>query len=131
MSDIRYLHWKDFEWFCKYLLEHLGYERISVTSKDSHVSDGGIDITCYKDQEKVLGQCKQWKNGSHGFLPSRVVMEHAGYMKLHNAKSGILLTTLDMSSMDYEAAKKLDIKLIGKREIVETMKRLNPAFVTE
>ncbi len=128
MAEINALHWEEFEWFCKYFLEHLGYERIQVTPKGEYGSDGGIDINCYKDKEKYLGQCKHWATGSHGFLPVRVVMEHAGRMEFHRIKRGIILTTLECSSMDYEAANRLHIQLIGKREIYQAMKKLQPEF---
>ena len=128
LKEVHDLSWEDFEWFSKFFLEHLGYTRVCRTKKNKYGGDGGIDINCYKDNEKILGQCKQWDHGSHGFLQTKVIFEHAGYMKFYGVTHGIVMTSLEFSSMDLEYAKKLNIRLIGKREIIQEMKLLNPQF---
>jgi hypothetical protein len=130
MEDIRSMHPRRFEWFCKFFLPYLGYQSIFVTRKHgSHDADGGVDLLATLAGLKVLIQCKRWNEGQKHFIPVDVIRALGGCMLREHIPRGAVVATRRFSSLDYQEAKKMDIELIGTSEIVRTMNRINPRFL--
>jgi len=130
IREIRSMHPRRFEWFCKFFLPYLGYQRIFVTRKHGdREADGGVDLLATFAGVKVLIQCKRWNEGPKHFIPVDVIRALGGCMLRERISRGAVVATLRFSSLDYQEAKKMNIELIGTREIVRTMRRINPRFV--
>lgn len=133
LDQITTLHPKDFEWFCKFLLEQRGHTGVLVTQKHGkYRGDGGVDTISVANGEKVYGQCKRWNPNFwgcfNGRLPVRVIRELGGCMLRDRVKKGVMLTTLDYDGTDKREAAQMNIELIGRQEIASTMKTLIPTF---
>ena len=133
MSEIASLYWKDFEWFTKFFLEKRGHTNVLVTKKHGKLGgDGGVDVTSVFQGEKFHTQCKRWnpsfKGTFKGLLPVHVVRELGGCMLRDDVHRGIVMTTLRYESLDLSEATKMKIELIGRDEILNAMKEINPYF---
>lgn len=130
IGEIRSMHPRRFEWFCKFFLPYLGYQKLFVTRKHgSYEADAGIDLYATFAGDKALIQCKRWNDGFKHFIPVDVIRALGGCMLRERIPRGAVVATLRFSSIDFREAEKMNIELIGTREIVRTMKRINPHFV--
>lgn len=122
----------EFEYFTKYLLEHLGYINVAVTKKyGNNRADAGIDCIAYQNEQKYLVQAKKWNKGYKDALPLHVIREHGGCMLRDKTYKGIITTTLTIDQVGRNEASLMNIELIGKDEIISTMKQINPSFNIE
>ncbi len=133
MSEIMGMSWKDFEWFTKFFLEKRGHHSVFVTKKHGALGgDGGVDVESFRDGKMNYTQCKRWnpsfRGTFKGLLPVRVIRELGGCMLRDNVQQGIIMTTLCYESLDLLEAKKMNIELIGRNEIIKAMKEMNPKF---
>lgn len=130
VADIMDITPRDFEWFSKFLFEHLGYESVFVTKKHGELEgDGGIDLTMVKNYEKIYVQCKKWRFGfKDSFLPVHVIRELGGCMLRDKVHKGIVITTLEIDPLDEREAQLMNIELIGKTKLIEYMTSINPEF---
>ncbi len=131
MSDIELLNPLDFEWFCKFLLDESEYNSVLVTKKHGdRKADGGIDLTMRRDDKKIYVQCKRWSFGfgANNALPVRVIRELGGCMLRDNIDTGMVITTLVTDSYGQREAERMNITLLGRDEILQRMKELNPEF---
>jgi len=81
------LPWKAFEDLVAEVYRRKGYR---VEESLGGGADGGIDLVLRKDGEKILVQCKRWKNKAVG---APVVRELYGLMTAEAASSATLVTT--------------------------------------
>lgn len=125
VEDIRSMHPRSFEWFCKWLLPYLGYEKLFVTRKHGkYEADGGVDIEGLYAGERVLIQCKR-NSKARGVL--QAVRALRGCMN-DEVKRGAFVATQRFTKTTYDEARKYHIELIGIDEIVAIMKRINRYF---
>ena len=123
---------RDFEWFTKFFLESMGCSNVLVTKKHGpHHADGGIDVTCKRNGQECIVQCKKWRfgfGGLHGPMPVRVVRELGGCMLRDGVRHGILVSTLTYDHLTQSEAQKMNIELIGLPDIFAVMREHNPKF---
>lgn len=133
LDQIMVMPSRDFEWFSKFLLEHLGHTGVQVTQKHGlYYGDGGVDTVSHLNGEKFYGQCKRWhpnfRGCFNGKLPVRIIRELGGCMLRDGVRRGIIITTLEYDETDKSEAEKMHIALIGKHEISSEMKMILPSF---
>lgn len=131
MADIELLSPKDFEWFCKFFFDNVGYESVMVTKKHGErQADGGIDVTMKKDGERIYVQCKRWAFGfgEQNVLPVRVIRELGGCMLRDDVHKGIVITTLKIDDLGKREAQLMNIDVMGHQEIADRMKFVTPTF---
>lgn len=128
MKEIQQMRWRDFEWFCKFFLESIGYEKVSVTPGKY---DGGIDNIAYKNGDKFVTQVKHWnRNGSKkkNHVPVEIVRALYGSMKQKEAKNGIIIATVPSFEQANMEAKNLGIEIIDLDQLKKIMLQLKPHF---
>ena len=83
-------------------------------------NDHGIDIILYKENEKIIVQCKAHKNpaGPH------VVRDLYGALVESKANSAILACTSGFTSGVYEYVKRKKIKLMNLEDIINMANRV-------
>lgn len=133
IDQIDSLSWKDFEYFSKFLLESRGHQSVFVTKKHGKLGgDRGVDLVSNLNGQDVLSQCKKWSESFRGtfkgFIPVRVVRELGGCMLRESVHRGAIITTLEFEYLDKMEAEKMNIELIGRQEIVQSMIKVNPEF---
>jgi restriction system protein len=87
LASLCNLPWKAFEDLVAEVYRRKGYR---VEESLGGGADGGIDLVLRKDGEKILVQCKRWKNKSVG---APIVRELYGLMTAESAKAATLVTT--------------------------------------
>lgn len=132
LQEVQQMSWRDFEWFCKFLLESIGYDSVSVTSSKY---DGGVDNIAFKNGEKVFVQDKHWsKYGSRKkrYVPVEIVRALAGSMQQKSVKKGIVIATVPVFEQAKREARKLNIEIIDLEKLKLLLKSIKPNFdVTE
>jgi len=130
LADIEAITPRDFEWFSKFLFEHLGFASVFVTKKHGELEgDGGIDLTMFQNKEKIYVQCKKWRFGfKDSILPVHVIRELGGCMLRDKVHRGVVITTLEIDPLGEREAQQMNIELIGKLELIKYMVTINPIF---
>lgn len=129
MDEVLDISPMDFEYFSKFFLESLGYQNVFVTHKyGMRGADGGVDLECKLNEQKYYVQCKRWRFGFEGNMKVAPVRELGGCMWRDRVEQGIFISTLDYDSGTRSEADKMRINLIGRQEIADQMRRLNPKF---
>lgn len=114
ITEITSMHPERFEYFCKFILEHMEYEGVLVTK---YYGDGGVDIRGWKDGHPFIGQCKRITKGFHGFVPIKEIRALGGCMLRDEVSHGIFMATLPFNALDQKEALEMNIELIGLDEI--------------
>ncbi|MGY3232531.1 restriction system protein [Luteibacter sp. HA06] len=92
-----------------YRVEHTG------SGEGSSVTDGGIDLKLYRDQELIVVQCKHWNSFQ---VPHNDVHQLIGVMHTAGATAAISITSGEFTTAACEAAAKFrHIKLIDGKTI--------------
>jgi hypothetical protein len=92
-----------------YRVEHTG------SGEGSNVTDGGIDLKLYRDQELIVVQCKHWNSFQ---VPHNDVHQLIGVMHTAGATAAISITSGEFTTAACEAAAKFrHIKLIDGKTI--------------
>ncbi len=128
MKEVQQMSWRDFEWFCKFFLESLGYKRVSVTSAQY---DGGVDNIAFKNDQKIFIQAKHWdKNGSRkkNHVPVEIVRALSGSMQQKSVKKGIIIATVPAYPQAKREAKNLNIEIIDLEKLKILLKHVKPNF---
>jgi len=112
VSDLLRINPYDFENLCSSIMKDLGYSNIIVTPRSN---DKGIDIIGEINGEKVVAQCKRYKNS----VGSPDMQMFIGAMHNANAASGIYFTTASFSKEAETMARSNSIILFGKEKIAE------------
>lgn len=94
----------DFEQYVANLLKQNGYNNVQVTKSSG---DYGVDITAWLDGEKVVFQCKRYKNNI-GLKPIQEV--YAG-KRHYNADIAIVVTNSYFTQSAIQLAKETDVVL--------------------
>ena len=126
IEEVKILTPDAFEYFSKYLLELLGYEKVKVSEKHGAFNaDGGIDLFAIHNDKNVVGQCKHWNEGTgrYGYMPIEQIRALGGAMLKENAKEGVFISTLPFSKASKEFAASVNIRLIGPIEINEIIRK--------
>jgi hypothetical protein len=92
-----------------YRVEHTG------TNEGSSITDGGIDLKLYRDQELIVVQCKHWNSFQ---VPHNDVHQLIGVMHTVGATAALSVTSGEFTTAACEAAAKFrHIKLIDGKTI--------------
>ena len=124
-EDVQKMHWRDFEWLCKYILHHHGFRYVRVTDA---LADGGVDLIAYQKQVKHYVQCKHQMAGYHGVQAVEPIRALGGCMLRDGVKSGIFMSVLPYDRTDYTEADKMGIWLIGAAEIDRYLCEMNEEY---
>ncbi len=106
IPTLRGLSWQQFELLVAEYFRRQGY---SVRQDAQAGPDGGVDVTVYKDREKYLVQCKQWRATQVG-LP--VVRELLGAISIQGAVGGFVVTSGEFTKPAKDFARGTNIHLI-------------------
>ncbi|MCK9504419.1 MAG: restriction endonuclease [Porticoccaceae bacterium] len=106
IQTLRGLSWQQFELLVGEYFKRQGF---SVKQDAQAGPDGGVDVTVYKDKEKYLVQCKQWRAVQVG-LP--VVRELLGAISVQGAAGGFVVTSGGFTKPAKDFANGTNIKLI-------------------
>lgn len=92
-----------------YRVEHTG------TGEGNKLTDGGIDLTLYREQELIVVQCKHWNSFQ---VPHNDVHQLIGVMHTAGATGAIVITSGEFTTAACEAAAKFrHIKLVDGKTI--------------
>ncbi|RMQ47034.1 Restriction endonuclease [Pseudomonas cichorii] len=100
------ISWHEFELLVGETLRHQGF---SVQETGGNGPDGGVDLVIYKDGEKYLVQCKQWRAIQVG-VP--VVRELYGAMAAEGAVGGLVITSGRFSKPARQFASGRNLRLV-------------------
>ena len=100
----------DFEILCSRIMKELGYSKISVTPRSN---DKGVDIIGEMNGERVVAQCKRYKNS----VSSPDMQMFIGAMHNANATMGIYFTTATFTREAESMAKANNVILFGKEKL--------------
>ncbi len=129
MADVLDLSPMDFEYFCKFFLESIGYQHVFVTEKfGEHHADGGVDIRCELNNQKVDVQCKKWGPRFNNYMKIAPVRELGGCMLRDKVPLGVFIGLLGYDANTKRDAVKMSIRLIDGDEIANHMRSMNPRF---
>ena len=107
---------REFEYEIARLLQRMGY-RYTVTKA---TGDDGVDVFAYKDNDKVVVQCKRWARKKP---VGRAVVDELAGTALRYTASAILATTSSFSPNARNAARKHDIELWDLRTLCSLWKQ--------
>ena len=99
--------WREFEGLVQEAFRLRGY---SVRRVGGYGPDGGVDLTLDRGPEKVLVQCKQWRDMRVGVS---VVRELYGVLAAQGAAAGIVVTSGSFTPDAIEFASGPNIRLIA------------------
>ncbi len=116
IADLKQLSPPEFEKFIGELYQKMGYNT-SVTVRSN---DGGIDVIAELEGNRVLIQCKRFKDSSVGV---HAVRELYGVVTAENAKKGIIICTSDFTSDARRFAARIPIELIDGKTLEGLVRR--------
>jgi restriction system protein len=105
LDKLKGISWREFETLVSEIYKKLGYQ----TFETPDGADGGIDIILLKDNEKIVVQCKHWKNQKIGV---KTVRELFGVMISENADKAIIICSGSYTSDAYSFVTDKPIQLI-------------------
>lgn len=111
------LDWRQFEFLVAQHFKDQGYR----VTEGAGVKDGGIDITLVRGNEKLLVQCKHWKNSAVGVV---VVRELAGVVQLNKAQGGVVVCSGRYTSEAEAEARQLGIHLLTGDDLLQHIEAL-------
>jgi len=129
IEEVKELTPREFEYFSKFLLEYLGYKKVRVTPKKGYYgSDGGIDVVCEYENQKVHVQSKKWNIASHkrDYVPVKEIRELGGCMYRDKVKKGVFISTLQFHQKAKKEAKQMNIELIDDSDIEKVLHIMHP-----
>ena len=115
-EEIEDLSWRQFEYLIGEYYRQRGYR---VEEHGGAQPDGGIDLILFQGTDKVLVQCKHWKQSTVGIKPVRELL---GVMTDAEASAGILVTSGVFSAEALAFAQKNRIKLIDGMALAEMIR---------
>lgn len=128
-SDPAGLTWSQFE---RLIGEFYRRKGASVTARGGPVADGGVDLNLtYPTGERLIVQCKHWKNRNVGVKPLR---ELWGVLDDEKADRAIFVTSGSFSAEAIAFARGKQLELIDGsrlRRMMADLKRTQPAPVSE
>ena len=115
-DDIENLSWRQFEYLIGEYYRQRGYR---VEERGGSQPDGGVDLVLFQGADKVLVQCKHWKQSTVGIRPVRELL---GVMTDAEASAGVLVTSGAFSAEALAFAQKNRIKLIDGVALAEMLR---------
>ncbi len=105
IGTLRMIRWREFEELVGEAYRRQGY---MVTETGGGGADGGVDLILKKNGEKLLVQCKHWKNDKVGV---KVVRELYGIVAAESASGGIVISsgTFTQEAKDFARGKPIDL----------------------
>jgi restriction system protein len=111
LASIRGLSWQEFEKLIAEWFHRIGY---TVSEQGGSSADGGIDLIATGPHEKILVQCKHWRDRMVGVA---IVRELYGVMTAEAASGGALVTSGSFSDDAIAFAAGKSIQLIDGRKL--------------
>jgi len=105
IGTLRTISWREFEDLVGEAYRRQGY---AVTETGGGGADGGVDLILKRNGEKLLVQCKHWKNDKVGV---KVVRELYGIVAAESASGGIVISsgTFTQEAKDFARDKPIDL----------------------
>ncbi len=105
LESIRQLDWADFERLVGEAYRRQGF---TVIERGGPQPDGGIDLQLSRGGERIVVQCKHWKNRQ---VPVQRVRELLGVVTAEGADRGILVATAGFTrdALDFANGKPLEL----------------------
>lgn len=119
LDKIRSMPWYDFELLVGQIFRHQGYD---VEEKGGPGPDGGVDIILRKGKNKIIVQCKHWKNWTVGVSPVRELL---GSMTAEKGTSCIFVTCGDYTPGAVTFAEDKPIQLIDGVALLDLIHEVN------
>lgn len=108
--DVDNLSGEEFEDFVCELFKKFGYQ----TRQTQTTGDYGVDVIAEKDKEKIAIQTKRYQ----GSVSLNAVQEVVAGMSYYNCTKGMVITNSDYTSSAINLAKKNNIELWDRQELV-------------
>lgn len=124
------MNWREYEMLVGEWFRKQGY----VVTETGGVADGGVDLILYKDGERYIVQCKQWKAYKVGV---NIVRELLGVMVTQGAAGGYLVTSGVFTEDARRFATESNITLIDGSKLSQligearTVQKMNPVRKVE
>lgn len=115
LEMVREMPWREFEMLVGEAYRQQGY---TVTENDGAGSDGGIDLVLKKDGQKIVVQCKRWKNFTVSVMPVR---ELYGVMNAENADSCIFVSSGTFTRDAISFAQGKPIELVDGQDLMRLL----------
>lgn len=112
------ISWQEFELLVGEAFRRKGY---TLEESGGGVADGGVDLILWKDGEKALVQCKQWRAYKVGV---KVVRELYGVMTAEGASAGYVVTSGRFTRGALEFAKGREIELIEGEQLTRMIREV-------
>lgn len=130
INDIINMNARDFEYFCKFLLDVLWFKNTYVTK---YYWDWWIDIVTNFKWSKIFVQCKHWYNKYNNkklkdYVWVTKIRELWWVMKRDWVHCWVFISLLRYSPNAKEEAKKIWIRLLWEEDIEECMTKINPNY---
>lgn len=106
LQTLRELNWRQFELLVGQYFEKQGF---SIRQRAQPGPDGGVDVVIFREKEKYLVQCKQWRATQVG-VP--IVRELMGAIATQGATGGYVVTSGTFTKPALDFAKNTNIHLI-------------------
>lgn len=110
------MSWREFEFLIGQMFRERGYS----VAEGKGSSDGGIDLTLFKDGKTLLVQCKHWKSSRVGVT---VVRELLGVMTVRKAHHGLVICSGGYTKEAYAFAKEANISLMGLAQLERALSK--------
>lgn len=107
VKSIQNISWKEFEYLVGEAYKRKGF---TIAENQNSGADGGIDLILFKDSEKILVQCKNWKSSKVGVS---VVRELFGIVTAEGASKGIVVCSGNYTRDAIDFANNNNIELIS------------------
>ena len=120
IEQVKALRGKDFEYFSKYFLESIGFEKVQVLPQKF----GKWDLNAYKNGELFAVECKGWAKNAFGNenLPQKPIEVLDSRMRQRGVKNGIFMGNLKSYPEILEFGKRFNIEVFGIDEIKNSVK---------
>lgn len=113
LRALREMAWPDFELVVGEAYRQQGY---SVKERGGRQADGGIDLELARGSERVIVQCKHWRNR---LVPVQLVRELLGVVTAEGADRGILVATSGFTRDALSFAEGKPLELIDGEALAE------------
>ncbi len=116
LPDVKSLSWREFEALVGEAYRRKGYV---VEETGSPAGDGGVDLVLFRERQKTVVQCKQWRSRQVGV---KVVRELSGAMRDLNAAHGIVVCCGKFTAEATAFARRNGVALVGGDDLVRMIR---------
>jgi len=131
VKSIKAVSWKDFEYLVSEAYRRQGY---SVQENTSAGADGGVDLVLFKDEERILVQCKNWRSSKVGVS---TVRELFGVVTAEGAFGGIVVCSGHFTNDALEFAMGKPITLVDGAALtrlignIQKSPKIQPSLISD